>query len=129
MALKTAKSPFTIVWDDGFVFIFSFTDDTGATVMCGFPHQVISVASQGGTQVQVSPTVAQIQQMQAQVAADPATWVDTVKTGARSPAQPVTVGYDDTISSPYTQQLVSGNPLAPTPGQTFTLQLMYSVTG
>ena len=131
MAAQTGKGPFTILWDDGFMFIFSFTGVDGSTLNCGFPHQVISVAQQSGTQTQVTPIQQQITQMQFQVAADPSTWIETIKTAARSATQPTqqTITYDDTISSQYTTTLVSGNPPAPTVGQNFTLQLLYSVTG
>ncbi|MGA9675454.1 MAG: hypothetical protein WBR28_09440 [Mycobacterium sp.] len=132
MAAQTGNGPFTILWDDGFMFIFSFTGADGSTTLnCGFPHQVISVAQQAGTQTQVSPIQQQIIQMQFQVAADPSTWIETIKTAARSATQPTqqAITYDDTISSQYTTTLVSGNPPGPTPGKNFTLQLLYSVTG
>lgn len=58
------------------------------------------------------------------------TWIETIKTAARSATAPTqTISYDDMITLQYTQTLVSGNPAAPTPGQNFTLQLLYSVTG
>lgn len=131
MGAQTGKGPFTILWDDGFMFIFSFTGADGSTYNSGFPHQVISVAQQAGTQTQVTPIQAQITQVQFQVAADPATWIETIKTAARSTTQPTqqAITYDDALSSQYTATLVSGNPAAPTPGQNFTLQLLYSVTG
>jgi hypothetical protein len=132
MAAQTGTGPVKILWDDGFMFIFSFTGVDGSTTLnCGFPHQVISVAQQAGTQTQVSPIQQQITQMQFQVAADPSTWIETIKTAARSATQPIqqVITYDDTITSNYTQTLVSGSPAAPTPGQNYVLQLLYSVTG
>jgi|SRR5271166_2091356 len=137
MAVQVGKAPFTLVWDDGFILIFSFPDpvNSGQTVFCGFPHQVLSVASQAGNQIQVTPTQSQITQLQFQVAADPATWVETIKTAARGAAGSSTpqVSYDDSISSTYTAQVVvpasGGNPAQASPGQTFTLQLLYSIVG
>jgi hypothetical protein len=128
MALKTAHSPFTVEWDDGAMFIFSF-DDAGTKLFCGFPHQVVSVASLSGTQTQVSAILQQINQAQVQVTADPATWIETVKTGARGSSTTQTVSYDDSITSNYTTTLLSGSPPAPTLGQNFTLQLLYSIAG
>lgn len=138
MAVAIGKPPFTIVWDDGFMFIFSFDDpaNPGQTLFCGFPHQVLSVASQAGTQIQVSPIQSQITNLQFQVSADPATWVETIKTAARGGGQQpggAQVSYDDSISSTYTQQLVvpatAGSPATVTQGTAFTLQLLYSIVG
>lgn len=135
MSVATGKQPFTIEWDDGFMFIFSFPDPANTTqkLFCGFPHQVVATASQAGTQTQVTPTLAQITQLQFQVSADPATWVETIKNAARNGGQQTTgtqVTFDDSISSTYTAQLVvPSNPPNVTPGQSFTLQLLYSIVG
>ena len=111
------------------MFIFSFTDVTGTQLFCGFPHEVLAVANLAGTQTQVTAILAQVNSAQVQVSADPATWVETVKTGARGSSGTQTVSYDDSITTNYTTTLLSGNPLAATPGQNFTLQLLYSVAG
>ena len=136
MAVQVGKAPFTLVWDDGFMLIFSFPDpvNSGQTVFCGFPHQVLSVANQAGNQIQVTPTQSQITQLQFQIAADPATWVETIKTAARAgTSSNPQVSYDDSISSTYTAQVVvpasGSNPAQASPGQTFTLQLLYSIVG
>lgn len=129
MALQTATSGFKIAWDDGVMFIFSFTDAAGTTLFCGFPHQVLAVANLTGSQTQVTAILAQVTSAQVQISADPATWVETVKTAARGSAGAQTVTYDDSITTNYTTTLLSGSPLAPTPGQNFTLQLLYSIAG
>lgn len=129
MASQTATSGFKVVWDDGVMFIFSFTGVTGETLLCGFPHEVLAVANLTGSQTQVSAILAQVTSAQVQVSADPATWVETVKTAARGSSGTQTVTYDDSISTTYTTTLLSGNPLAPTPGQNFILQLLYSIAG
>jgi len=137
MAVQVGKAPFTLVWDDGFMLIFSFPDPVNSSnppVNCGFPHQVVSVANQAGNQVQVTPTQSQITQLQFQIAADPATWVETIKTAARAGASSnAQVTYDDSISSSYTAQVVvpasGSNPAQASPGQSFPLQLLYSIVG
>lgn len=128
MALQTANSPFTVEWDDGAMFIFSFVA-AGTKLFCGFPHQVLSVASLSGTQTQVTAILQQINQQQVQLTADPATWIETVKTGARG-STTQTVSYDDNLTVSYTTTLLSGgSPPATQPGQNFTLQVLYSIAG
>ena len=107
MALQTANAPFTIEWDDGAMFIFSFTGAGGTKLFCGFPHQPLALANQQGTQTQVNAITQQIVQSQVQVTTDPATWIETVKTGARGGGGTQTVSYDDTISVPYTATLLA----------------------
>jgi hypothetical protein len=129
MTLQTANSPFAIEWDDGAIFIFSFTGASGGKLFCGFPHQALALANLQGTQTQVNAITQQIVQSQVQVTTDPATWIETVKTGARGGSTQV-VSYDDTISVQYTATLLAaGTPPAVTPGQNFTLQVLYSIAG
>jgi hypothetical protein len=105
-----------IEWDDGSVIIFSFTGGDGKTYTCGFPHVVSAGQSQVGTQTQVSKTVQTIQQNALQISLDPATWVETVKQGARSGG--VLIVYDDSTSVPYS-----------TPLTNYDLYNLYSITG
>jgi hypothetical protein len=131
MGKETAGTPFTIEWDDGAMFIFSFTDANGSKQFCGFPHQALGLANLQGTQTQINAITQQIVQSQVQVTTDPATWIETVKTGARGGGggkQMVT--YDDTISTQYTATLLApGTPPSVMPGPNFTLQVLYSITG
>jgi hypothetical protein len=113
------------------MFIFSFTGASGNKLFCGFPHQALSLSALTGTQTQVTSILAQIQQSQVQATTDPATWIETVKTGARAGSGGnQTVSYDDGISFQYTQTLLTpGNPPTISLGQNFTLQALYSITG
>lgn len=119
MAVQTATGQLTLEWDDGFVMIFSFAGvgSTG-TQYCGFVHAVQSTALVTGSQTQTTPKVAQINQWQTQITMDPATWVETVKNGARTSAGAKVV-YDDATTGSYTTVT----------NQSFTLQLLYSVSG
>jgi hypothetical protein len=117
MSVQTAPSvKLSIDWDDGAVIVFSFTATDGSTVSSGFPHVVPAWQSQTGEQTQVSKTVQTIQQNALQISADPATWVETVKQGARNGN--VTVVYDDSFVH-YTTQI----------GSSFDLHVLYSITG
>lgn len=111
-----SQTSVTIEWDDGVVIVFSFQGSSG-TVYCGFPHLVPAWQSQSGTQTQVSATVQSIVQSAIQISGDPATWVETVKYGARN--NKITVVYDDTINFNYTNALA--NP--------YQLQQLYSIHG
>ena len=106
----------TIEWDDGVVIVFSFPGASG-TLYCGFPHVVPAWQSQSGTQTQVSTTVQTISQSAIQISGDPATWVETVKYGARG--NKIDIVYDDTANFPYTTQ--TANP--------YQLQQIYSIHG
>ena len=102
MSVQTLQTRVTIEWDDGAVIIFSFQGQSGGTMYCGFPHIVPAWQSQTGTQTQVSATVESIQQSAMQISADPATWVETVKYGART--DKITIVYDDSTNTNYTTQ-------------------------
>jgi hypothetical protein len=106
----------TIEWDDGVMIVFSF-QNAGSTVYCGFPHIVPAWQNQSGTQTQVSAKVQSVTQSAVQVSGDPATWVETVKYGARG--NKITIDYDDTINVNYTTQ--TANP--------FQLQQLFSIRG
>lgn len=108
-----------IEWDDGAVIVFSFTGADGTTVYSGFPHLVPAWQSQTGEQTQVSKTVQTIQQTALQISADPATWVETVKQGARADKATLTIVYDDSFVH-YTTAV---------PSTSFDLHLLYSITG
>jgi hypothetical protein len=89
MSAATYTGNVKIEWDDSVVLVFSFTD--GQPRYAGFIHQVTAVQQSQGTQTQISKLVQTIQQGSFQVSADPATWVETVKTGARGTSNPITV--------------------------------------
>ena len=117
MSAQTASQvSVTIEWDDSVVIVFSFQGTSG-TVYCGLPHVIDAWQSQSGTQTQVSKTVQTVQQSGIQVSADPGTWVETVKYGARG--NKITIVYDDTTNFNYTTQLA--NP--------YQLQQLYSIHG
>lgn len=117
MSAQTASQVgVTIEWDDGVVIVFSLQGTSG-TIYCGFPHLVPAWQSQSGTQTQVSARVQSISQTAVQISGDPATWVETVKYGARG--NKITVVYDDTINFNYTTDT----------NTTFQLQQLYSIYG
>jgi hypothetical protein len=116
-ATTASQVSVTIEWDDSVMIVFSFQNSAGSTVYCGFPHIVAAWQNQSGTQTQVSAKVQSVTQSAVQVSGDPATWVETVKYGARG--NKITIDYDDTISVNYTTQ--TANP--------FQLQLLYSIRG
>ncbi len=116
-AVTASQVGVTIEWDDSVVIVFSFQNSAGATQYCGFPHLVPAWQSQSGTQTQITSTVQSISQAGVQVSADPATWVETVKYGARG--NKITVVYDDTINVNYTTQTA----------QPYQLQQLYSIHG
>ena len=118
MSIATFNGNVNIEWDDSVVLVFSFTHN-GTKLFAGFAHQVISVQSTTGTQTQVSAILQNIQQTAVQFAMDPATWVETVKTGARGNSNPITVVFDDSTSQPYTTLT----------NQPFQLQILHSIAG
>jgi hypothetical protein len=118
MSATTYNGNVSLEWDDSVVLVFSFTHN-GTKQFAGFGHQVISLQSTTGTQTQVSAILQNIQQTAVQFAVDPATWVETVKTGARGNSNPITIVYDDSTSQPYTTQTA----------QPFQLQILYSIAG
>ena len=116
MSVQTVQTSVEIEWDDGVVIIFSFAGTDGK-IYCGFPHVVPAWQNQTGTQTQVSATVQKIQQSAMQISGDPATWVETVKQGARNGK--ITIVYDDSTNTNYTTATA-------TPYQ---LQVLYSLAG
>ena len=119
MSAQTFTGNVQIVWDDSVVLVFSFQDPSGQQLFAGFMHQIFSVQLTQGSQTQISVILQNIQQQSIQLALDPATWVETVKTGARGTGNPITVVYDDTINVNYTNSLA----------QPFQLQQLYSIAG
>jgi hypothetical protein len=117
---QTAKGiSVTIEWDDSVVIVFSFTDPTSNTKFnCGFPHVVPAWQSQTGTQTQVTTKVQNITTSTMQISGDPATWVETVKYGARG-SNTITVVYDDSTNYNYTTDIATS----------YQLQQLYSITG
>jgi hypothetical protein len=107
----------SIDWDDSVVMVFSFDGPSGR-VSCGFLHQILAVQLVQGSQTQVSAALAVVQQQGVQLSLDPQTWVETVKTGARSGGA-ATVVFDDANSIIYTTQT----------NQTFQLQQLFSIAG
>lgn len=117
MSQQTASQvALTIEWDDGVVIVFSFPGASG-TLYCGFPHVIPAWQSQTGTQTQVSAKVQNISQQAMQISGDPATWVDTVKYGARG--NKVDVVYDDSTNTNYTTDI----------GTSYQLQQLFSIHG
>jgi hypothetical protein len=118
MSVATYSGNVDIEWDDSVVLVFSFTHN-GTKFFAGFAHQVISVQSTTGTQTQVSTILQNIQQSSVQFAMDPATWVETVKTGARGTSNTINVVYEDSTSQPYTTLS----------NRSFQLQILHSIAG
>jgi hypothetical protein len=118
MSAQTFTGNVQIVWDDSVVLVFSFQGPSGQ-LFAGFMHQIFSVQLTQGSQTQISPILQSVQQSSVQLALDPATWVETVKTGARGTSNPITVVYDDTINVSYTNSQA----------QPFQLQQIYSIAG
>jgi hypothetical protein len=119
VSVQTVQTSVEIEWDDSVVIIFSFAGADGK-IYCGFPHIVPAWQNQTGTQTQISATVQRIQQTSMQISGDPATWVETVKQGARNGK--ITIVYDDSSSTSYTTYTSA----AATPYQ---LQNLYSLAG
>jgi hypothetical protein len=105
-----------IDWDDSVVMIFSF-QDRGTTYHAGFVHLGVALQNTVGSQTQINAITQTIKQNAIQLSADPQTWVETVKTGARGGT--ITVVYEDATSTPYTTNT----------GQSFDLQILYSIAG
>ena len=118
MSAQTFTGNVQIVWDDSVILVFSF-QAAGGQMFAGFMHQIFQVQVTQGSQTQISAILQNIQQQSIQLAMDPATWVETVKTGARGTSNPITVVYDDTINVNYTNSLA----------QPFQLQQLYSIAG
>jgi len=118
VSAQTFNGNVEIVWDDSVVLIFSFQPPSGK-LFAGFMHQILSVQLTQGSQTQISPILQSVQQSSVQLALDPATWVETIKTGARGTNNPITIVYDDTTNVNYTNSLA----------QPFQLQLLYSIAG
>ena len=112
MTIQTATqvAP-TLVWDDGVVFIFSFTFN-GTQYYGGFPHMQIALANATGSQTQVNKVLQTLQQSQLQVTTDPGCWIDTLKNN-----KAVDIVFDDSTSVNYTTQTA----------QPYDLQVLYSI--
>lgn len=108
----------TIEWDDSVMIVFSFTPSGGSKQYCGFPHVIAAWQSQSGTQTEVSARVQSLSQTAFQISGDPATWVETVKYGARD-GKTINVTYDDTINVSYTTSTANN----------YQLQQLYSING
>jgi hypothetical protein len=118
MSAQTFHGNVQIVWDDSVVLVFSF-QGPGGQLFAGFVHQIFSFQLTAGTQTQVTSILQTLQQQAVQQALDPQTWVETLKTGARGTANPITVVFDDTINVIYTTAT----------NQSFQLQQLFSVAG
>jgi hypothetical protein len=118
MTIQTVTSPLAIAWDDSVVFVFSFNGVAGP-LFGGFVHQILALQFTTGSQTQVSTALQIVQQQGVQVSLDPQTWIETIKTAARTPGATATVVYDDALSAVYT----TGS------NQSFTLQQLFSVSG
>ena len=117
MSQQTASNvSVNIEWDDGVVIVFSFQGNSG-TLYGGFPHVVPAWQNQTGTQTQVSARVQTITQQAVQISGDPATWVETIKYGARG--NHITIVYDDSTNTNYTTEIAT----------TFALQQLFSIHG
>ena len=114
MSSQTVSAVPTIEWDDGVVFIFSFGDPT---LYAGVVHVQVAQATASGTQTQVSAILQTLNQTQIQVASDPQSWLDTVKTAARG-GKAINITYD-TAFVHYTTQIATS----------YDLQLLYSLAG
>jgi glutamine synthetase type III len=114
MATQNASSKATIEWDDGALYVFSFTGVAGTKQFGGFIH--LAVAQQFGQQVQVSATVQQV--TQTQLAPDPQTWIETLKNSHRSGAS-LSITYEDTVNAQVTTVT----------NQSFQLQQIFSLAG
>jgi len=112
MTIQTASqvAP-ALVWDDGVVFIFSFTFN-GTQYYGGFPHMQVALANATGTQTQVSNILQSIKQTQLQFQTDPGCWIDTLKNN-----KAVDIVFDDSTSVNYTTQTA----------QPYALQVLYSI--
>jgi hypothetical protein len=119
--LTTPPVNTAVQWDDGVVFVFSFSHQQ-VNRTCGIFHNVISVQSSQGVQTFVSQLLQSIQQGALQVSADPQTWIETVKNASRGTTNnQIVISYDDNVQFPYT-------PAVPSPPN-FQLQFLYSLAG
>jgi hypothetical protein len=116
MSAVTYSGNVDIEWDDSVVLVFSFTNN-GKKIFAGFTHQVISLQTTTGTQTQV--TLQNLLQTSIQLAVDPATWVETLKTGDRGTSNTIDVVYEDSTSQTYTTLT----------NQLFQQQILYSIAG
>lgn len=116
MSAKSYTGSVAIEWDDSVVMVFSFQDGR-STYYGGFTHVGISLQNTVGSQTQINSITQTISQNAVQISADPQTWVETIKTGARG--SKITIVYDDSTNIPYTTNTA----------QNFQLQILYSVAG
>ena len=118
MTTQTISAQPTIEWDDGVVFVFSFTDQNGNKQFSGFVHMQIQLAAAQGSNTQVSQLVTAVNQQQIQFSSDPGCWVETLKTAFRNKSN-IGIVYDDQVDTPYTTLT----------NQSFQLQQLFSLTG
>ncbi len=118
MTTQTISAQPTIEWDDGVVFVFSFTDQNGNKQFSGFVHMQIQLAVAQGSNTQVSQLVTAVNQQQIQFSSDPECWVESLKTAFRDKSN-INIVYDDQVSTPYTTLT----------NQSFPLQQLFSITG
>lgn len=117
VSVKSYTGGVLINWDDSVVMVFSFQDG-GTTYYCGFTHVGVALQNTVGSQTQINSIVQTISQNALQISADPQTWVETIKTGARGTSA-ISIVYDDSTNIPYTTNTA----------QNFQLQILYSVAG
>ena len=118
MTTQNISAQPAIEWDDGVVFVFSFTDQNGNKQFSGFVHIQVQLAQAVGSNTQVSQLVTNVQQQQIQFGSDPECWIDTLKNAVRN-VKPINIVYDDQINIPYTTLT----------NQSFQLQQLFSLTG
>jgi hypothetical protein len=116
MSTKSVTTSVSIVWDDSVMLVFQFTDG-GTTYQAGFLHVGFQAQAQWGTATQITQILQQTSQQGVQLSNDPATWVETVKYGARGNS--ITITYDDSTSVNYTTQTA----------QPYSLQQLFSIAG
>lgn len=116
MSTQTVSDTPVIEWDDGVVFVFSWSSKK---YYGGLIHLQVAQANATGTQTQVTNILQTLSQTQFQVSSDPQSWMDTIKSASRSSGNKVVITFDDSTSVHYTTQV----------GTSYDLQVLYSLAG
>lgn len=117
MAIQNPSIVPTIEWDDSVVFLFSWNNQD-QQFFAGFVHLQIAPANAVGMTTQITNILLQPTLAQVQASSDPQSWLDTVKNAARN-SKPITVTFDDAISTIYVAQI----------NRSFTLHQLFSIAG
>jgi hypothetical protein len=110
MAITTAVTMVTPIFDDGDAFLFQFLDDNNNTVVSGFIHRPFSASA---VDSMTTPPITFSE------SSDLASWLETIKYAVRN-NRVVSITYDDAASNSYIPQWPGAQPI--------TVNVLWAIT-